>query len=146
MLSSLHRYTMKRGLRNPLWDHPTRGYRHNYTVLQCQVHQTSPFSTSFHHPHQINTFQAWLSKGRSTQNMTSLGKPRCVSLRSFKPCTCHRGKVIFLPCLKDILPRSNFQSAHHPKQDRPLLAVRCDRCGGISRCFHTKHWQVEMFL
>lgn len=97
-------------------------------------------------PHQINRSQAWLSQGRSTQYMTSLGNPQCVSLRSFKPCTCHRGKIILLPCLKDILSRSYFQSAHHPKQDRPLLAVTCDRCGGISHCFHTKHWQVEMFL
>lgn len=52
MLSYLHGYTMKRGLRKPLQDYPTRDHRHSNTVLQCQMHQASPFSTSSQHPHQ----------------------------------------------------------------------------------------------
>lgn len=75
-----------------------------------------------------------------------IGEAPCVSLRSSKSCKCHRGKVILLPCLRDIVPMSYFQSAHHPKLDRPVLAVRSDRCCGISHCFHTKHWQIKMFL
>lgn len=99
------------------------------------MHQTSPFSTSCQHPRQINRSQAWLSKGRSTQNLTLLGKPQCVSLRSLKPCKCQRkGHSSAMP---------QGHSSWELFADRPLLAVR--GCG-ISHCFHTKHLQVRMYL
>lgn len=112
MLSYLHGYTMKRGLRKPLQDYPTRDHRHSNTVLQCQMHQASPFSTSSQHPHQtapnqINRSQAWQSQHNTwlhwgTPNVCPSGASSPAHATEERSFFCHASRTFFLGAISRV--------------------------------------------